>query len=71
VTDDSSTRAEEWVFHFMRGNAKAAATVEQSGPPLRPSAVMQAVINLLASQDLLLIPMKPEENQPTKQESTR
>ena len=55
VADDSeNVRAESWVFHYMRGNVRAAVQIELDGPPLRPSAVMSAVIGLLADQGLVL-----------------
>lgn len=55
VADDfENLRAESWVFHFMRGNVRAAAQIEVDGPPLRPSAVMAAVIGLLADKGLVL-----------------
>lgn len=63
---DSLLRAREWVFHFARGNVVEAVAVEQSGPPLRPSEVMAAVMWLLADEQLMLSPMggasKSEEN---------
>ena len=54
-------RAQEWVWHYMRGNVKAAVVVEQSGPPIRPSAVLSAVMTLLAEQGLMLVPMRAED----------
>ncbi|CAN3128582.1 hypothetical protein ACNUDN_11720 [Mycobacterium sp. smrl_JER01] len=59
--DVEALRAEEWVFHFMRGNVMAAAVVEQDGPPLRPSTVLAAVMSLLADQRLMLSPMADPE----------
>lgn len=51
-------RAQEWVWQYMRGNVKAAVVVEQGGPPIRPSAVIGAVMTLLAEQGLVLAPMR-------------
>ncbi|MDW5609261.1 hypothetical protein [Mycolicibacterium sp. D5.8-2] len=60
--DVESIRAQEWLWHFMRGNVKAAVVVEQAGPPIRPSAVMTAVISLLAEQGLVLSAMRETED---------
>ena len=54
---DTLLRAREWVFHFARGNVVEAVAVEQTGPPLRPSEVMAAVMWLLADEQLMLVPM--------------
>ncbi|WP_370499762.1 hypothetical protein NWT09_22120 [Mycolicibacterium sp. jd] len=58
---DTALRAEEWLFHFMRGNVKAAVAVEAGGPPIRPSAVVAAVVSLLADQRLVLMPTRVED----------
>lgn len=61
VSDDERererVRAESWVFRFMLGEVKAAAAIEQAGPPIRPSAVVAAVMTLLADERLTLTPI--------------
>lgn len=64
VADDVEAtllRAREWVFHYVRGNVKSAVVVEQCGPPIKPSAVIAAVMTLLADQGLTLVPMRAED----------
>ena len=53
-------RAQEWVFFYMTGAVKSAVVVEQSGPPIKASAVMAAVMTLLADQQLMLMPMRAD-----------
>lgn len=61
-------RAEEWVFHFVNGNVKQAADIEASGPAMRPSAVVAAVMALLADDRLMLVPMRDDSTEDLKEE---
>ena len=56
-----ASRAEAWVAAYARGDVEAALAIEQVGPPLRPSAVMAAVMGLLAEGGLVLsaVSLKP------------
>lgn len=51
-------RAEEWVWHFVRGNVKQAATIELSGP-VRPADVVAILLCHLADGQMMLVPMSP------------
>ncbi|WP_131705514.1 hypothetical protein [Mycolicibacterium obuense] len=66
ASESEHLRAESWVFHYMRGNVRAAVQIELDGPPLRPSAVMSAVIGLLADQGLVLTSSPTQPNKAGK-----
>jgi len=51
------TRAREWVFHYLRGHVREAVAVEMSGPPIKPSDVIAAVIGELAAEHTFLMPL--------------
>lgn len=58
--DAERLRADEWVFHYMRGNIREALAVELSGPPIKPADVVGAIRSQLVDQRLVLLPLKPD-----------
>jgi hypothetical protein len=58
--DRERLRANEFVFHYFRGNFREAAEVELSGPAIKPADVVAAIQGQLADERLVLLPMKPQ-----------
>jgi hypothetical protein len=67
--DSERLRADEWVFHYMRGNVREALAVELAGPPIKPADVVAAVRNQLVDERLVLLPMKPQPDTETERRS--
>lgn len=58
--DSERLRADEWLFHYMRGNVREALAIELAGPPIKPADVVGAVRNHLVDERLILLPMTPQ-----------
>lgn len=58
--DSERLRADEWLFHYMRGNVREALAVELAGPPIKPADVVAAIRNQLVDERLILLPMTPQ-----------
>lgn len=56
IRESERLRANEWVFHYFRGNVREAIDVELSGPPIKPADVVAAIRHQLADERLVLLP---------------
>jgi hypothetical protein len=58
--DSEQLRADEWVFHYFRGNVREALAIEMDGQPIKPAHVVSAIRNQLLDERLVLLPIRTE-----------